>query len=520
MYAPRGIGFSEVGDIEVVADGDDLHLFHLTLPNHDVVQHVVSRDGLRWEQLPPALWTGSPGDVDDDQIWTMSVTDDGADALPRYHMLYTALARAEDGRVQRVADATSNDLIHWTKTGNQAVAVADPRWYEATVAESGAVSFRDPKPVRANGRWYLAVCARTKDGPVMRRGAVALLVSDDLCTWEHVGPVIAPRHYWDLECPQIFEIGGTWYLTAGIMEDGTQRYWRADQVDGPYTVPADGGILAPQGHYAGRIVHWRGQDLYLCWHRPLGHHGPTLVDWATQRNTSGKFIPAPLVLTQRSDGSLAQSTFAGWVAYRDGSPTPLVPSGSTAFQAEPVATDDARWTLSPPEGTMDALATAIDHADLDVAGTLRLDAASGGLAFRMDIASGAGYFIELRAGSRNVTLRKLLLSRDRWSGKQWFAYTDYQRGELRQPFRRGDELPFRLLLSGPYIELSLGDEVVIATLSGEAVSGRFGFWVEDGSGAMSDVTAAPLRPIPNEPSLSTHVRVAEPAAPDTVLTKR
>ena len=73
MYTPRGQGLSELGDIEVVV-GDDgrLHLFHLTLPNHDVVQHAVSDDGLHWEPLPNALHTGDPGDPDDDQIWTMS----------------------------------------------------------------------------------------------------------------------------------------------------------------------------------------------------------------------------------------------------------------------------------------------------------------------------------------------------------------------------------------------------------------------------------------------------------------
>ncbi len=492
MYAPRGFGYSEVGDIEVFADGDDLHLFHLTLPNHDVVQHVVSRDGLRWEQLPPALWTGSPGDVDDDQIWTMSVTE--ADGT--YHMIYTALARAEDGQVQRVAHAESTDLIHWRKTGNRAVAEADPRWYEATVEESGGVSFRDPKPVRADRRWYLAVCARTKDGPIMRRGAVALLVSDDLRSWEHVGPLVAPRRYWDLECPQIFTIGGTWYLTAGIMEDGTQRYWQADDVRGPYTVPADGGILAPQGHYAGRVVNWRGQDLYLCWHRPLGHHGPTLVDWATQRNTGGKFVPAPLVLTQRPDRSLAYETFGGWSGYHDGAPAPLAPAGSTALQGESTGEDGLVWSLAPAAGTMDVLTTAGDHGDIDVSGTILIDAAAGGLAFRVDPETGAGYFVEMTVGSRTVALQKLLPTVDRWTGKQRFAYTDYQRGELRQPLERGAAIPFRLILSGPYIELSLGDGVVLATLSGEVVSGRFGFWVEDGTGSMEDVMAAALKPVP------------------------
>src|SRR5918998_1580356 len=104
MYTPYGFGASELGDIEVVPDGDDLHLFHLTLPNHDVIQHAVSRDGLSWQPLPAALRTGDPGALDDDQIWTMSVTPwPGGDG---YLMLYTALATADGGRVQRVATAT------------------------------------------------------------------------------------------------------------------------------------------------------------------------------------------------------------------------------------------------------------------------------------------------------------------------------------------------------------------------------------------------------------------------------
>lgn len=39
-YAPRGLIGPELGDDEVFAAGDELHMFHLTLPNHDVVQHV------------------------------------------------------------------------------------------------------------------------------------------------------------------------------------------------------------------------------------------------------------------------------------------------------------------------------------------------------------------------------------------------------------------------------------------------------------------------------------------------
>jgi len=331
VYAPRGISLSDVGDIEVVPHGDELHLFHLTLPNHDVVQHRVSSDGLAWRALPNALRTGDPGECDDDQIWTMSVTEhDG-----RFFMLYTALATMDDGHVQRTALAVSDDLIRWTKSGQNPVAQADPRWYEADPAVSGNVSWRDPKPIRVGETYYAVVCAREADGPLMRRGSAGLFTSPDMETWTVKPPLFAPRRYWDLECPQVFEIGGRFYLTAGIMEDGAQRYWVASAVTGPYAVPPDGGVLAPTGHYAGRVCRWRGKDLYLCWHapRPQARYRITgsSVDWASVRNPHGKFVVAPLVLEPRPDGSLACRGFSGWDAYRTDDLAPAVPMPMTLF---------------------------------------------------------------------------------------------------------------------------------------------------------------------------------------------
>ncbi len=202
LYVPRGFGFSEVGDIEVVPHGDELHLFHLTLPNHDVVQHAVSADGLSWRELPAALRTSDPGACDDDQIWTMSVTGrDGA-----FVMLYTALSNADQGKVQRTAIAHSVDLLTWRKGERNPVAEADPRWYESSLADAGRVSWRDPKPVLIDGTYYAVVSAREKDGPLLRRGCAGLMASSDLETWEVRPPLLAPRRYWDLECPQVFVI--------------------------------------------------------------------------------------------------------------------------------------------------------------------------------------------------------------------------------------------------------------------------------------------------------------------------
>ncbi|MGI9254671.1 MAG: hypothetical protein ACR2J8_13085 [Thermomicrobiales bacterium] len=312
-YAP---GRSELGDIEVVA-GDDgrLHLFHLTLPNHDVVQHAVSSDGLRWEPLEPAIRTGNPGDCDDDQIWTMSVTRvDG-----QWRMLYTALSVADGGNVQKTGAAVSDDLLTWRKVSTKAVAEADQRWYEHDPSEWGSVSWRDPKPVQVEGHWYATVAGRAASGPLMRRGCVGLMESDDFTHWKAKPPLFSPWRYWDLECPQAFQIDEEWYLTAATMEDRRQRYWAAARFIGPWSVPLDGGIIAPGGHYAGRVSRWRGADYLWCWHQqrlPEGWMSDSRrIDWMSIRNPFGKTLAPPLMLLpdHHEHGRLVRKSCPGWV---------------------------------------------------------------------------------------------------------------------------------------------------------------------------------------------------------------
>src|SRR5437879_5889955 len=107
MFYSPGYSPSEIGDIDVLVHQDRIHLFHLSLPSHDIVGHLVSDDGLTWEPLPNAITTGDPGAFDDDQIWTM-----GTFALNgRFFMLYTGMSKADGGCVQRTGLATSEDLI-------------------------------------------------------------------------------------------------------------------------------------------------------------------------------------------------------------------------------------------------------------------------------------------------------------------------------------------------------------------------------------------------------------------------
>ncbi|MFN8525946.1 MAG: hypothetical protein U0821_22830 [Chloroflexota bacterium] len=484
MYTPpAGIG-PELGDVEVFANGEQIHLFHLTLPNHDVVQHVVSDDGLAWRALPAAIRTSDPGEgPDDDMIYTMSVTEHGG----TYYMVYTALGRAEAGRIQRVAVATSGDLIRWTKHPGNPVAEADPRWYEAVPAPGGRVSWRDPKPIRVGDTFYAVVCGRESDGPYLRRGCAALIASPDLVNWEVRPPLFAPRRYWDLECPQVFTVDGHYYLTAGIMEDRSQRYWQAPAFEGPYTVPSDGGILAPAGHYAGRVCRWQDMDLYYCWHRPVTWDGQFAeYDWAvggTRNNTYGRIAPPPLVLTRRPDGSLRRSSFPGWEAYRAAPAKAAGHAGSTLFRGRAAQS----WRIATAEGA-DMLLSADSLGDFLLEGELTLDAPSGGLGLRLDD-RGGGYIIELAPGRDQVTLQKWLPPADRPT----YSFQEFQRGTLYRPLPAGQPVPFRLMSVGPYLELELDGEVALATLSGQRLTGHVGLWAEGGTTSITNARLSPMR---------------------------
>jgi hypothetical protein len=278
------------------------------------------------------------------------------------------------------------------------------------------------------------------------------------------------------------------------MEDRTQRYWSSDRFHGPYRTPPGDNLLAPRGHYAGRVCEWRGRPLYFCWHRGLN-------DWGGIRNPYGKFIVAPLALEPAADGRLARRSFPGWAAYRAAPLAPLPAAGAATLCAPSDATTAGGWSVDAPGGwSVDApggfeiLAAAGEAGDACLSGTIALDAAAGGLACRLD-ADATGYFLRLTPGSAEVVLTKWLPDSrpEEVAGFPWFTYVDVQRGRLDRPLPRGEAIPFHLLAVGPYIELSLWNEVVIAAVTGERRHGRLGVWAEDGRASLGEPLVAPMR---------------------------
>ena len=139
--------------------------------------------------LPDALQPGPPGSWDDLATWTGSVIEhDG-----RWHMLYTGINRSDDGLVQRIGLAVSDDLIHWEKHPSNPVLEADPRWYDLLDPTRWRdQSWRDPgcsaRP--ATSFFHVLITARSRNGAADGAGVVAHARSLDLVDWE----VLPPAH--------------------------------------------------------------------------------------------------------------------------------------------------------------------------------------------------------------------------------------------------------------------------------------------------------------------------------------
>ena len=252
-YKPNGM---EMWDAWGIEHNGRMHLFHLqflsphtkrTQQEADHLGYAVSSDLIRWEEQPPALSPGAAGEADDMQPWTGTVWKEGE----RYYLYYTMRSTRDQARGQRIGVAFSEDLKDWRRYEGNPVIEPDPRWYVShqRPLPSGVVDCRDlivVKPPDAPG-WLGFYAARTHGEELGEGAVIALVRSDDLLHWEHLPPAFVAAGYACVEVPEVFELGGRWYMTCltshiygnrGIYrEDGIVSgtiYAVADRPEGPY----------------------------------------------------------------------------------------------------------------------------------------------------------------------------------------------------------------------------------------------------------------------------------------------
>ena len=258
------------------------------------IYKYTTRDLCGYEDMGMALDYGKMSDPDP-ALGTGSVMQD-QEGL--YHLFYTGhndTGNAGKGK-ECVMHATSPDRVTWTKIPEDTF--FSPDGYSKD-------DFRDPEVfwVEAEQCYWMLIGAHDDS----LGGVVARYTSTDLKNWEFCGPFYSPIKHFMLECPDLFSIGDTWYLTYSW--DNVSYYAMSDSMTGPFKAPRD-NVLDGNGFifYAAKGAELGGTP-YLCgW---LGRAGLSvdsgMYQWA------GNVLNHQLV--QNADGTLgvrAPETFAGY----------------------------------------------------------------------------------------------------------------------------------------------------------------------------------------------------------------
>lgn len=160
---------------------------------------------------------------------------------------------------EKIMLATSSDMKTWKKVPE--FTFEAPDGYDKN-------NFRDPcvfyDPYR---KTYVMLVTTIQNG----KGVLARYTSDDLMNWTNIEPLTDFESDAEiLECPDIFEMGGKWYLFFSRINRDAHRktfYRVADSPEGPWRIVRD-----EQGHhetfdgrffYAGKTVS-DGKNRYLC----------------------------------------------------------------------------------------------------------------------------------------------------------------------------------------------------------------------------------------------------------------
>lgn len=475
MYFTKGLNPSEVGDVDIIAYEGRLHLFHLSLPSHDVVAHLASDDGIRWVPLPNALHVGDPGEFDDDQIWTMHTFRwEG-----RFYMLYTALCTANAGSVQTTGLAVSDDLVRWSKVAHNPVAAPDPRWYEADAGDCGRADWRDPFPWIEDGVIHGLICAHEPEGSYNRRGCVAHVTSRDALNWTVEPPFYTPRTSSDFEVPTLVKLADRYYLIGHLCAPCVDVWRVADSLAGPWRRPANDVLLPPMNCAFSPAV-WRGRTVVMHWIQ-------TTFDWDADA-TRGRAIAPPKVADALPDGTLVLRSFRpGWAAVAAGDAETAGPADAGFGGQWRVDGRAVRGACAPGMGLVRLTAAFADF--VIEARVSCADAAAAGLFWRGDDEADACTRAAVIPGRKRIELHRLV-RRVGWRGVIGRGHDTLQENYCEVEAGRAFDL--RVVAYGPYVEVSVDDRVLLSQLTMSRRAGVIGLFVEDGEATFESIRVQEL----------------------------
>lgn len=250
---------------------------------------LKTKDFVHYEDLGNAIPHGT--DEEQDQyVFSGSVIK----ALGQYHAFYTGNnmlfpQQGKPGQVQM--HATSDDLLHWTKTDEDLDLMAQPGY--------DPDDWRDPFVFWCQEQEeYLMLLGGRKAGPkTQQTGRTVQFASKDLEHWEFRGDFWAPGLYTMHEMPDLFYMDGWWYHIITEYSHRSKMIYRMSRtMHGPWLTPKDDAFDG-RAYYAGRTFAMDGKRYLLGWvPTKVGDSDKGAFQWA------GTFVPHQLY--QREDGTL------------------------------------------------------------------------------------------------------------------------------------------------------------------------------------------------------------------------
>lgn len=274
-----------VWDFWFAQDGADYHLFYLQA-SRDLLDpeqrhwnvsigHSVSQDLFYWKQLPDALKPGIVGKREEITTWTGSII--RHEEL--WYLFYTCSYKHEEGKIQRISLATSTDLINWQKHPQNPLISANHKYYEKFEQNTWHdEAWRDPWVFKDSktGEFHAYITGRLKEGNPLSRGVIAHAISKNLIDWDVVEPVSCPNMFGTMECSQLAEVQGRYYLLFSVQPGeyvGHKLagifYMVSDNPYGPFSEPKQ-LCVDPIGQlYSGKLLLGPDNNWYLTTWRKL-----------------------------------------------------------------------------------------------------------------------------------------------------------------------------------------------------------------------------------------------------------
>ncbi|WP_130838296.1 glycoside hydrolase family 32 protein [Lachnoclostridium sp. Marseille-P6806] len=428
---------------------------------------LVTEDGVNITDYGVVLPVGGYNEADY-ACYTGSVIEDKAGG---FHLFYTAQNNYnpkyhKNGRpLQFIAHATSSDLIHWDKDPASTFGAGESI-YEPWDWRDPYVFFNED-----DGCYNMLLAARTIGAGSKNGGCVGLCKSKDLIHWKAQQPFYSPKSYMTHECPDLFKMGGRWYLVYSTFSEKFVTHYRvADSICGPWIAPIE-DTFDGRAFYAAKTAATNGNRFAFAW-----------------------------VPTKRGDSDYGQYEWGGTLIVHeiqqqaDGKLTVHPPEALTAsFHQEitPQELTDTTVKLVNQEGRRGIAVngmpeTCMIEADITFSENTR----SFALAVRQDSLLEEGYFLRLEPFYNRIVA-------DMWPRRpagvnQWYIDGDKPfMLELERPFDyrklEQNKIHLRLIADGSILCLYVNDEVALTTRGYVTERKHWGFLVNDGSIEISDV---------------------------------